>query len=56
MNNYTNRVTNIIDNLQMPGGNEESKEIIKARFVHEVDYYEKNETIQKNTIMYLDLL
>ena len=41
MNNYTNRVTNIIDNLQMPGGNEESKEIIKARFVDEVDYYEK---------------
>ena len=41
MNNYTNRVTNIIDNLKMPDDMKDSKEIIKARFVDEVDYYEK---------------
>jgi len=41
MNNYTNRVTNIIDNLKMPDDMNDSKEIIKARFVDEVDYYEK---------------
>lgn len=52
MNNYTNRVTNIIDNLQMPGGKEESKEIIKARFVDEVDYYEKK---RNNTKKYYNV-
>jgi len=41
MNNYSTRINSIIDNLQMPDGMNESKEIIKARFVDEVDYYEK---------------
>ena len=41
MNNYSTRINNIIDNLKMTEGMDESKEIIKARFVDEVDYYEK---------------
>ena len=41
MNNYSTRINNIIDNLKMTDGMDESKEIIKARFVDEVDYYEK---------------
>ena len=41
MNNYSTRINSIIDNLKMPDGMNESKEIIKARFVDEVDYYEK---------------
>ena len=41
MNNYSTRINSIIDNLKMPDGMNESKEIIKARFVDEVDYYER---------------
>jgi len=41
MNNYSTRINSIIDNLQMPDGMKESKEIIKARFVDEVGYYER---------------
>ena len=41
MNNYSTRINNIIDNLKMTEGMDESKEIIKARFVDEVNYYEK---------------
>ena len=41
MNNYSTRINSIIDNLQMPDGMKESKEIIKARFVDEVGYYEQ---------------
>jgi len=41
MNNYSTRINNIIDNLKMTDGMDESKEIIKARFVDEVNYYEK---------------
>ena len=37
--NYTDKVTNIIDNLEFTQN--QNKEIIKTRFVDEVDYYEK---------------
>ncbi len=39
--NYTDKVTNIIDKLDLPKNMESNKEIIKARFVEEVSYYEK---------------
>ena len=39
--NYTDKVTNIIDNLDLPKDMAGNKEIIKARFVEEVSYYEK---------------
>jgi hypothetical protein len=39
--NYTDKVTNIIDNLDLPKDMVGNKEIIKARFVEEVAYYEK---------------
>ena len=39
--NYTDKVTNIIDGLNLPKGMEGNKEIIKSRFVEEVNYYEK---------------
>lgn len=38
---YTDKVTNIIDNLDLPKDMVGNKEIIKARFVEEVAYYEK---------------
>jgi hypothetical protein len=37
--NYTDKVTNIIDNLEFT--DKQNKEIIKNRFVDEVNYYEK---------------
>ncbi len=37
--NYTDKVINIIDNLEFT--DKQNKEIIKNRFVDEVDYYEK---------------
>ena len=39
--NYSDKVTNIIDNLKLPPDMEGNKEIIKSRFVEEVNYYEK---------------
>jgi hypothetical protein len=39
--NYTDKVTNIIDKLDLPKDMAGNKEIIKARFVEEVSYYEK---------------
>ena len=41
MNNYISKTNAIIDNLQLPKELEDNKEIIKARFVEEVSYYEK---------------
>ena len=53
--NYTDKVTNIIDKLDLPKDMAGNKEIIKARFVEEVSYYEKKEIILKNIIMYFVL-
>ena len=39
--NYTDKVINIIDNLDMPDNMKGNKEILKSRFVEEVAYYEK---------------
>ncbi len=39
--NYTDKVINIIDNLDMPDNMKGNKEILKSRFVEEVVYYEK---------------
>jgi len=38
---YTSKINNIIDNLDLPNELEDNKEILKARFVEEVSYYEK---------------
>lgn len=38
---YTDKVINIIDNLDMPDNMLGNKEILKSRFVEEVSYYEK---------------
>jgi len=55
MNNYISKTNAIIDNLQLPKELEDNKEIIKARFVEEVSYYEKKEIIQKDIIIYFGL-
>jgi len=38
---YASKVSNIIDDLNLPRELEDNKEILKARFVEEVSYYEK---------------
>jgi len=38
---YVSKANNIIDNLKLPNGLDDNKEILKARFVEEVSYYEK---------------
>lgn len=39
--NYTDKVTNIIDKLNLPPDMKGNKDIIKSRFVEEVKFYEK---------------
>ena len=38
---YSTKINSIIDNLDLPNELEDNKEILKARFVEEVSYYEK---------------
>ena len=38
---YASKINNIIDNLNLPDEINGNKEILKARFVEEVSYYEK---------------
>jgi len=38
---YSTKINSIIDNLNLPEDLEDNKEILKARFVEEVSYYEK---------------
>ena len=40
MSKYSERVNEIIDNLNLPEDLEENKGILKARFLDEVNYYE----------------
>jgi len=45
---YASKINNIIDNLNLPDEISGNKEILKARFVEEVSYYEKKRNKTKN--------
>ena len=49
---YFTKINTIIDNLDLPDELEDNKEILKARFVAEVSYYEKK---RDNTKKYYDV-
>ena len=49
---YSTKINSIIDNLDLPNELEDNKEILKARFVEEVSYYEKK---RDNTKKYYDV-
>ena len=50
---FSENVTSIVDDLDLDKPYD--KAIIKHRFLDEISYYEKKETILKNIIMDLDL-
>ena len=49
---FSNRVDNVIDSLNLP--KTANKELLKLRFLDEVEFYEKKETIQRNSTIHLD--